>query len=567
MNYVNESSDDPTTIANFFADFFEKVYTPPLNRNIDHLFTCNCVDHFSITEDEIRLAILSFDKNKSNSPDSIPIIFYTESTPEILNPLRIIFNQSLETKTFPTKWKYSLIVPLFKNGNKASVTNYRPISILSACSKLFEKVMYFHLNRKYGDLICHQQHGFRVGKSTLTNLIEYTDFLTKNTVKGGQVDTVYTDFAKAFDTVGHKILIERLHNMNINPCILAWIYSYITKRTQVVCINGVNSKIIHPTSSVVQGSILSPLFFALFINDLPLLLNSKCLLFADDCKIFRKIDSIQDCIFLQNDLNLIAQWCNETGIRINESKCTILSTTRKTEDRTISYNYRINNIFIERSGLVKDLGVLFDTKMSFEAHINSISSRAYKSMGFITRSLNDFNSMETYKILYNTYVRSILEYNSQIWYPYYDKYIVQLEKVQNKFTRHLSYKFNFPRATPKDRLESAKMESLMFRRILADEILLYKLVCGNTITSLSNGINIHIPTRLTRFSPAFYLPNSNTNIESYCVINRIQRHHNKFFFNVNTLNQSISSFKSQIVNSLHNYGNSRNNCMKFELFS
>lgn len=109
-----------------------------------------------------------------------------------------------------------------------------------------------------GNLICNQQHGFRAGKSTLTNLLEYTDFLSKNIVNGGQVDTVYTDLAKAFDKVDHKILIAQLHNIGINPCLLAWIFSYITNRKQVVCLNGAKSREISPTSSVVQGSVLSP---------------------------------------------------------------------------------------------------------------------------------------------------------------------------------------------------------------------------------------------------------------------------------------------------------------------
>lgn len=339
--------------------------------------------------------------------------------------------------------------------------------------------------------------------------------------------------------------------MNLHKAYLsAWIFSYISNRRQVVCLNGVSSREITPTSSVVQGSILSPLLFALFINDLPLLLNSKCLMLADDCKLFRKIDSIQDCIALQRDLDTLAQWCQQMGISINESKCIAMTTTRKSEDRTICYTYRINNITINKCSTVKDLGITFDKKMTFEAHINNITTRAYKLIGFFSRSLTMFRSMNTYKLLYFTYIRSILEYNSQIWSPCYDKYIKQLERVQNCFTRHLSYKFQFPRASAEDRLISTGLHSLKHRRILADEMLLYKMFNGKTISSLNNNINIHIPIRFTRFSPAFYVPNANSNIQKFCTVNRIQQQHNEHFLNISLLNPSISSFKQQVSRSL-----------------
>lgn len=550
MKYQGNASDNPEVIANYFADYFEEVYTPTRDINIDEFFTCTCNRHFSITENDISNAITSLDKNKNNSPDKIPTIFYKNTISEIVKPLCILFNQSLAQKIFPTKWKHSLISPLFKAGIKSEIMNYRPISVLAACSKIFEKIIYFHLNNTAGNLICSQQHGFRAGKSTLTNLVEYTDFTTRNIVGGGQVDTIHKDLRKAFDKIDHKILIKRLHNLGISPCLLKWVYSYITNRIQIVCMNGVKSREIIPTSSVVQGTVLSPLLFALFVNDLPMLLNSKCLLLADDCKIFRKITSLQDCIALQKDVDTIAQWCQQTGLEINESKCAIITITRKPEDRTIFYNYRVNNINLTRCSVVTDLGVKFDNKLSFEAHINFITTRAYKMLGFILRSLMDFKSINTYKLLYNTYVRSLLEYNSQIWSPYYDKYIKQLEKVQNCFTRQLSYKFRFPRATPEERLIALNMHSLKHRRILADEMLLYKMFTGKVTTTLNDQINIHIPVRFTRFSPAFYIPNAASNIETYCTINRIQRQHNTHFMTVSLLNTSMSSFKSQISRTL-----------------
>lgn len=171
MKLNNVSSDNPTIIAIFFADHFESVYTVDDDNEPIQDYTCNCAEHFEITEEIIANIIRQMNENKSNSPDNVPIMFYS-----IVKPLKIIFNNSLRQRIFPSKWKMSLLTPLHKNGDKSDVLNYRPISIITAASKVFEKIMYISIQKKVQHLIRPEQHGFTKNKSTISNLAEYVEW-------------------------------------------------------------------------------------------------------------------------------------------------------------------------------------------------------------------------------------------------------------------------------------------------------------------------------------------------------------------------------------------------------
>lgn len=214
--------------------------------------------------------------------------------------------------------KTSFVSPIFKSGDKANIMNYRPISLLSAIAKIFDKLICFNLRNQVAHLISPYQHGFTIGKSTITNLLEYTDYISKNMMGGGQIDAIYMDLAKAFDRININKLTNKLKNLPISKCLVKLLQSYLVDRKQFVCVNGEKSDCITPKSSVLQGSILSPLLFALFINDLPSLIKSKILLFADDVKIFLRINDLNDARQLQQDINRALTWCAENDL---ELKC------------------------------------------------------------------------------------------------------------------------------------------------------------------------------------------------------------------------------------------------------
>lgn len=410
--------------------------------------------------------------------------------------------------------------------------------------------MYAHIYEKVGNLIVQQQHGFAKKKSTISNLAEYVNYLYNNMARGGQVDTIYTDFQKAFDIICHILLVNKLNQFPLNNCIKAWIYSFLTERCQMVCVNGTKSKAIHPTSSVPQGSVLSTLLFSLFINDLPSNLSCNVLLFADDCKIFTSIKSISDCIKLQSDLDKLYNWCTCNRLYLNINKCTAISFTRRPDATNQYFNYSINGSSLIRAKLVKDLGILFDEKLSFINQVNSMVTRASKMLGFIFRSLKPFTQLSTHLTLYESYIRNLLEYGSQIWNPYYHIHTNTIENIQRKFTRMLCYKFKLPRGSYQSRLEDLNMISLFHRRLYIDEVLLYKIVSGKLITELSDSFPLHIPTRTTRYAPIFYLPPVTSNAEYYSLILRLKRQHNENFASVDLFENSISKTKKQILKEL-----------------
>lgn len=546
MLFNDKCSDSPEVIANMFADHFESVYeNKDANVPLCHL-GCDCNSHIEISREDIEAAIRSLDANKSNSPDKIPNIFYQKTMDAICKPLEIIFNASLFNRKFPIKWKESFITPIYKNGKKEDIKNYRPVSITCAISKIFEKIMLKKIESLTHGLIANQQHGFAKRKSVLTNLSEYTNFLSNNITNSGQVDAVYTDFAKAFDKVDHIRLVNKLKRYPINNCTLAWILSFIEGRAQSVCINGIKSRTIIPSSSVPQGCILSPALFSLFINDLPSLLKCNNLLFADDLKLFQKIVTLQDCIKLQKDLDTLDQWCVTNGLQLNVGKCTTISFSYRTERRFQLYNYNIRGTPLSKSTTVRDLGVLFDKKLSFSNHIEGMINRANKMLGFVSKSMYRFSSPTTFKLLYGSYVRPILEYASPIWNPYYNTYTESIESVQRKFTRMYCYKFNIPRGTYNTRLKSMNLSSLFNRRLQNDELLLYKILHGSVITNIAQSLNFRIPQRTTRTNATFYLPFVTSNMEYYSLSLRLQRQHNDYFISIDLLNLTIGRVKEKI---------------------
>lgn len=197
-------------------------------------------------------------------------------------------------------------------------------------------------------------------------------------MNGGQVDTVLMDLSKASDKICHAILIKKLYRMHINKRTLKLIQSYLENRMQMICVYGEKSESIKPKSAVPQGSILSPLLFALFINDLPQLINSNILLRADDLKVFTKIKNIGDAISMQRDVDTIGNWCTANKPQVNTSKCNVISFTHRREITFQYFNYDINGYALYRVQSIRDLGVTFDSKLSFEGHIKTITNKAYR---------------------------------------------------------------------------------------------------------------------------------------------------------------------------------------------
>lgn len=334
MRYEDEYASDRLSVCNLFAKFFKSVYNPPVAPLFEPVcdpFTYQVLPHsegdfMTFTPLQVEKALKSFDKNKVASPDNLPMMFFMQLALSLSLPLSILFNKSLSEMKFPTRWKISFVSPIFKEGDKSDVMNYRPVSILCAMSKIFERLVFIKVFEDVKSNIHHTQHGFFERRSTQTNLMEYVSMVADSIANGGQVDTIYTDFAKAFDKVDHGILLTKLSSFGLHTNLVKWFSTYMRDRTQFVVIGGTKSDGITPTSGVPQGSILGPLLFIIFINDLLSSLTA-CSGFADDLKIFRAIRSSYDCDLLQDDLVKMVEWCRKNNMTLNVEKCAVMSTT------------------------------------------------------------------------------------------------------------------------------------------------------------------------------------------------------------------------------------------------
>lgn len=557
MHYNNETANNGQDICNLFQKYFTSVFEKsyPVNNNLFNSETnySSVVSDVEINENIIKKHITRLDKNKSPGPDKIPPIFLKECSHTLCKPLCLLFNLSLKSGVFPIKWKEAFVSPIHKDGSKNDMKNYRPISKLNIIAKLFEKIVYEAIYAAIGNLISPRQHGFVAGRSTLTNLAVYNNFLVSNMHKNKQVDAVYTDFSKAFDKVDFFVLEMKLKLIGVHGNLLRWVISYVRNRGQAVVAGGYRSDWVTTTSGVPQGSILASLLFDILINDIESCFHhSNILLYADDLKVYKDVQTIEDCNHLQSDLNRFSDYCVLNRLHLNISKCFSITFTRK--KNTLLYKYKLCNSDLIYKDVAKDLGIYLDSKLLYDKHINHITSKAIKTLGFIIRQCKKFNDPDTMKTLYNTYVRCQLEYASQIWNPQYAVYINQLDRVQNKFLRFLNFKCRVKFENYNESTAYHNMQALSARRELADQLFLYKIVNNNLDCSdLVNSIQYRVPGKhRLRHVNLFTHTVMTTNYASNSYLPRVINNYNKKFSHIDPFQLSQAQYKNRIRTTLNN---------------
>ncbi|CAF4930014.1 unnamed protein product [Pieris macdunnoughi] len=457
------------------------------------------------------------------------LFFAIKCASELALPLSIIINSSLNSGIFPTVWKSALVIPLFKSGDTSAVLNYRPISILPTFAKVFESILCPIISSHFKHFIAPEQHGFAKSRSTSTNLVSFVEDLAEGVDRGQSYDAIYTDFSRAFDRVSHVMLIHKLSSIGIDGIFLNWCRSYLSNRQSVVVVGGYKSKEFTAISGVRQGSHLGPLFFNIFINDIgSCVQGSKFLMFADDLKLYRTVNSPEEAMSLQNDLDNLIMWCSLNGMNLNPEKCHVVRFSRK--KRSPTRVYHINQAFLKDVSHTRDLGVILDGKLRFNLHVDDITNRAFRMLGFVLRNCKEFRNPSTNVTIYTCLVRSILEYCSPVWNPHYGIYIKRLENVQKRFLWHLSYGCNMARKLPSynDRLLHFHLKSLRHRRELLDIMFLYKLINGILDTpDILSRVNISVPKKLQRFAkPPFRIKFAKSNLGQNAPLNRSLRSYN-----------------------------------------
>ena len=275
------------------------------------------------------------------------------------------------------------------------------------------------------NLLTPNQHGFIPRRSCCTQLLHTLNNWTLSWDEYLSTDVVYFDFSKALDSVPHARLLLKLQAYGINGQLLNWFKDFLTGRRQCVKINSVLSSWTHVSSGVPQGSVLGPLMFALYINDLPSLVSSQLLMFADDIKLYRSIRSVEDCFVLQNDINIMLDWSRHWLLSFNVSKCKVLHIG----STPYTGNYALDGIQLELLDNFRDLGIQIDSKLKFHIHTDTVVKKAYRVLGLIRKSFEckDYDVMVK---LYKSLVRPIIEYNNVLWGPFYVSDNQKIERIQ-----------------------------------------------------------------------------------------------------------------------------------------
>lgn len=514
MSYDGNISDNGQGISELFASYFHSTFlasssSGSCSNPMSGDYNCD-INSIEVDLSMVRKQLKSLDLSKSAGPDAIPAIFIVNCANELTKPVSLLFKRSLSEGVVPTIWKSAFISPIHKKGAKDKVENYRPISKLCLLAKILERIVYNQLYSCLLPCLNPHQHGFLKGRSTVSNLILFTDFISERMDKGFQVDAIYTDYSKAFDRIDHNILLKKLLNLGISGDLYRWFTSYVLNRTQAVVLGGYTSSWMIIPSGVPQGSLLGPLLFVVFINDIGACFKyCDFQLFADDMKIFRSIQGVGDAELLQEDLLRVVNYCEINNLDLNIAKCLVISFTRK--KHTIEYDYSISNQPLARSDVTRDLGVFIDNKLTYGHHIDHIAKKASSALGFIIRNASSFKTMKTVKILYCAYVRSHLEYASQVWSPYYAIHSSRLERIQKKFTRYLGYKFKIPRAIYEDRCARFHLLPLSTRRNIADMRYLMKVAQSKVDCSeLLSKLSLNVPHRNSRIKNLLCVPFAKT---------------------------------------------------------
>ena len=521
MSYNGLTSSDLQSTVDLFADYFKTVYNEDDSSAVTDftsLSTITDLGSLVILESDVIMAIDSLDDNYTPDRDCICNSFLKNCCQVIAFPLQVIFQDSLRSGVFLDRWKFSCITPIFKSGAKHCMENYRGISQLMVIPKLFEAIVKIKIYECVKNGLTPYQHGFVAGRSTTTNLVLYTNKIINSIESGSQIDSVYTDFSKAFDRVVISLLIHKLSALGFHSSLLRWLSSFLTNRWQVVKILHCSSPSFKALSGVPQGSHLGPLLFILMMNDLPLCFEtSSILMYADDVKLFANINSYSDALKLQSDINLFSAWCSRNGFALNLSKCSVMSFYRC--KKPYVFQYMLNSSVLPSVLLVKDLGIFLDVKLSFIPHYDYMCAKACKMLGFLRRNTREFRDFLTLKSLYCSLVRSLLEYGCVVWNPYYSTHIDRIERVQKSFSRLalVRYGFNYNDLPPYPvRCKLLGLESLSDRRkissiSLIQDILTNKLLCQDLLSLLK----INIPTRILRSTHFLSVPFHSTNYGRY----------------------------------------------------
>ena len=546
--YTKNDQEKADTFAKFFSSVFttEPVTNPlPNFQKREYLYELTDLE---ITENTLIQKLKKIKTNKSPGPDQIHPRILHEVSNQIAKPLAVIFRTSLREQQLPNEWKHATVSAIYKKGARTHPLNYRPVSLTCIICKIFENIIRDHIikHMKENNLFSPKQFGFIEGRSTTLQLLHVLDIWTEILDQGGTLDVVYCDFMKAFDKVPHQRLLLKLEKYGINGNILGWIRSFLSDRTQCVTINNATSITCPVTSGIPQGSVLGPILFVIYINDLPEVVDedSFIFLFADDTKVFRQIRNNLDRDQLQKDISNLLSWSEKWLLKFHPDKCVSMTISNKRSTPPQNEYYMANNL-LQGSECEKDIGVYIDNKLNFDKHINHIVTKANRVLA-VTRKTFDYMDEEIFGSIFKGLVRPHLEYAAPVWNP---KAIYQIDKIENVQRRATKLVPGLANLSYPERLKILKLPTLAYRRTRGDMIQVFKMINPNY------GYDKSIPCLLTPndnkyhklrgHSKKLFPYSSNKDIRKFCFSNRIVHIWNSLPENVVSA-ENILSFEKNL---------------------
>ena len=570
--YGSRLRNTPQDQANLFNEYFASQFSEPSNYNIDiDMSSTNRLNGLRFHPLDVYLILKDIKPGKAAGPDGIHGALLKNCASSLAVPLSILFNRSYATGCIPAEWKLASVVPVHKKGDKGSVENYRPISLTCLIMKVFERCIRSELLSLCEEHLDPRQHGFVNGRSCTSQMVPFVDSLAVAINEKSKMDIIYFDFAKAFDTVSHDIILKKLKTQfGVDGMMLRFLKSYLQDRQQQVVIGGETSTKVPVNSGVPQGSILGPLLFVIFINDMFSCVSegTHIALYADDTKIWREICWSEDHTILQNDINSLLAWSIENRMRFHPSKCKALSVTHKVNVLdNLPFNvfwYRLGDIDIEYVHSHTDLGVIMTSNLHWGRQCKDIAKKASDRLGLLIRTCGTISSQRQRIALYKSLIASLFEHCSVIWSPQYESALVPFESVQKRGVKFIAGHQRFDHYSADTFLAKQREYRILpirLRFILRDIVMFYKIVNSLVPITLPDYIS---PTeadqvRYTRRTAAI-IEHTDVSTFNCSIIPTCDSFRKSFFYRTLQLwnrlpldvrqSSSISAFKASIIEML-----------------
>lgn len=425
-NKFTKNNDDicnKTEIVDEFNDYFVNI-GPILSQQIldgntnDGTVPDNVNSVFleGVQASDILTIVQKCVNKTSNDFTDMNMVLIKQIIDVVIEPFTYICNLSFISGIFPDCMKIAKVIPLFKKGDKSEFSNYRPISLLPQFSKILEKLFAIRLNKFLNEfnILSNSQYGFRPNHSTATAIMELTEEITNAIDKKHYLVSIFVDLQKAFDTLDHKILLHKLYKYGIRGVAHQWVTSYLKNRSQFVEIDNIKSKNCNITCGVPQGSVLGPILFLLYVNDIVSVSQLlRCILFADDTTLFYSGKNIKDVLqIVENEFQKIMKWFNANRLSLNISKTKFMIFCSK--KKYVETSLFINGLEIERAHEIKFLGITIDEHLTWKSHIDNIKVKVSQIIGVLHKVKDSLNKNALF-LLYNSLIVPYLTYCIEVW--------------------------------------------------------------------------------------------------------------------------------------------------------